>query len=354
MLSGNGRHRRPRQAPALVVAVGVTGSAIAIPLFAASGASAATTQAWDKLAECESGGQWSLDAGNGYYGGLQFTQERWEQYGGLDYAPRADQASRSQQIAVAEKVLDDKGVSAWPMCSLTADLTKDDDSADVDPGVSASPQPSESSSDSSSDSSSESASEPSGTDADNKSDEGADGEADKDADKTGSADATDSATDSADSADSGDKGHDEADDSHVSGDTSGNTGDKAEESSTPSSDKSHAPSDDAAPETAPPSASPSGEASDDTTSGRHRGDRAGDDGSDSRTGEGRHASRDDKRDGDTYEVHAGDNLWDIAEAQNVHGGWDALYERNKETVGTDPDLILPGQSLDLGDVTDKN
>lgn len=82
MLSGNGRHRRPRQAPALVVAAGVAGSAIAIPLFAASGASAATTQAWDKLAECESGGQWSLDAGNGYYGGLQFTQERWEEYGG--------------------------------------------------------------------------------------------------------------------------------------------------------------------------------------------------------------------------------------------------------------------------------
>ncbi|MFF3495652.1 transglycosylase family protein [Streptomyces sp. NPDC002795] len=342
MLSGNGRHRRPRQAPALVVAAGVAGSAIAIPLFAASGASAATTQAWDKLAECESGGQWSLDAGNGYYGGLQFTQERWEQYGGLDYAPRADQASRSQQISVAEKVLDDKGVSAWPMCSLTSGLTNGDDSADVDPGVSASPQPSESAESSAS----------SDTDTDNKSDE--------DADKAGS---TDSA-DSTDPTDSGDKSHDDSESSDPSdapsadssGDTSGN---KAEDSSTPSSDKSHAPSDDAAPETAPPSAppsaSPSDEASDDATSGRHRGDRAADDddGSDSRTGDGRHASRDDKRAGDAYEVHAGDNLWDIAKAQDVHGGWGALYERNKETVGTDPDLILPGQSLDLGDGTDK-
>ncbi|WP_327655598.1 transglycosylase family protein [Streptomyces sp. NBC_00483] len=350
MLSGNGRHRRPRQAPALVVAAGVAGSAIAIPLFAASGASAATTQAWDKLAECESGGQWSLDAGNGYYGGLQFTQERWEEYGGLDYAPRADQASRSQQISVAEKVLDDKGVSAWPMCSLTADLTKDDDSADVDPGVSASPQPSESSASSD-------------TDADSKSDEGGDKSADEDADKAGSTDATDSSEssdpgDSTESADSGDKGHDEAEGSDASdkasadesGDTSGN---KAEESSTSSSDKSHAPSDDAASETAPPSASPSGETQDSATSGRHRGDRADEGGSDSRTGEGRHASRDDKRDGDTYKVHAGDNLWDIAKAQDVHGGWDALYERNKETVGTDPDLILPGQSLDLGDGSDK-
>ncbi|MEB8340973.1 transglycosylase family protein [Streptomyces endophyticus] len=347
MLSGNGRHRRPRQAPALVVAAGVAGSAIAIPLFAASGASAATTQAWDKLAECESGGQWSLDAGNGYYGGLQFTQERWEQYGGLDYAPRADQASRSQQISVAEKVLDAKGVSAWPMCSLTSGLTNDDDSANVDPGVSASPQPSESSSD---------------TDAGDKADEGVD----ESADNTGSTDATDSADsanpeDSTDSADSGDKGHDDPEGSDPSdapsagesGDTSGNQG---EDSPSPSSDKSHAPSDDAASETASPSASPSGEAPDDATSGRHRGDRAADDdggGSDSRTGEGRHASRDDKRAGDTYEVHAGDSLWGIAKAQDVHGGWDALYERNKETVGTDPDLILPGQSLDLGDGSDK-
>ncbi|MFZ3570096.1 transglycosylase family protein [Streptomyces sp. BH097] len=333
MLSGNGRHRRPRQAPALVVAAGVTGSAIAIPLFAASGASAATTQAWDKLAECESGGQWSLDAGNGYYGGLQFTQERWEEFGGLDYAPRADQASRSQQIAVAEKVLDDKGPSAWPMCSLTSDLTKEDGSADVDPGVSASPS-----------------AQPSGS-----SDTDADSASDEDAGKAGSTDSTDptasaDAADGADAADSGDKGHDEADDSHVSGDTSGS---KAEDSPTPSSDKSHAPSDDAPAETASPSAPPSGEASGDATSGRHRGDRADDDGSGSRGGEGRHASRDDKRDGGTYEVHAGDNLWDIAKAQDVHGGWDALYERNKETVGTDPDLILPGQSLDLGDGSDK-
>ncbi|MFI5663194.1 transglycosylase family protein [Streptomyces sp. NPDC051684] len=344
MLSGNGRHRRPRQAPALVVAAGVTGSAIAIPLFAASGASAATTQAWDKLAECESGGQWSLDAGNGYYGGLQFTQERWEEYGGLDYAPRADQASRSQQIAVAEKVLGDKGPSAWPMCSLTSDLTKDDGSADVDPGVSASPsaQPSESSD--------------SGDD-DKSSGEGADGGADKagSADATDPADSTESSdsAESAESADSGDKGHDESagsdsSDRPTADETSDTSGNKGAESSSPSSDKSHAPSDGTPAGTASPSARPSGD-----TSGRHRGDRADDDGSDSRKGAGRHASRDDKRAGDTYEVHAGDNLWDIAKTQDVHGGWDALYERNKETVGTDPDLILPGQSLDLGDGSDK-
>ncbi|MGY0486084.1 transglycosylase family protein [Streptomyces sp. WG-D5] len=327
MLSGNGRHRRPRQAPALVVAAGVTGSAIAIPLFAASGASAATAQAWDKLAECESGGQWSLDAGNGYYGGLQFTQERWEEYGGLDYAPRADQASRSQQIAVAEKVLDDKGPSAWPMCSLTADLTKSDDSADVDPGVSASPQPSESS-DSSESSESAASDEPSG--------------AAESAEGSGGSASSDSEADAASDAATG----------------KGAADDGAAESSR---DKSHAPDDSATEsaesseptESAEPSATPSTEASDAASAGRHRGDRAADDGSDSRTGEGRHASRDDKRDGDTYKVRAGDNLWDIAKAQDVHGGWDGLYELNKDTVGSDPDLILPGQSLDLGDGSDK-
>lgn len=77
MLSGNGRHRRPRQAPALLVAAGVTGSAIAIPLLGATGASAADGTVWDKVAECESGGSWSADDGNGQYGGLQLTQDDW-------------------------------------------------------------------------------------------------------------------------------------------------------------------------------------------------------------------------------------------------------------------------------------
>ncbi|MFD5075905.1 transglycosylase family protein, partial [Streptomyces sp. NPDC058371] len=135
MLSGNGRHRRPRQAPALLVAAGVTGSAIAIPLLGATSASAADGTTWDRVAECESGGSWSADNGNGYYGGLQLTQENWEKYGGLAYAPSADQASRSQQIAVAEKVLDAKGLAAWPTCGPLSGLSKDTGSVDVDTGV---------------------------------------------------------------------------------------------------------------------------------------------------------------------------------------------------------------------------
>ncbi|MEU6276299.1 transglycosylase family protein [Streptomyces populi] len=135
MLSGNGRHRRPRQAPALIVAAGVTGSAIAIPLLAAASASAADGTTWDKVAQCESGGAWSSNEGNGYYGGLQLDQANWESHGGLEYAPTADQASRSQQIAVAEKVLADSGLAAWPTCGPLSGLAKGSGEVSVDTGV---------------------------------------------------------------------------------------------------------------------------------------------------------------------------------------------------------------------------
>ncbi|MGN5378973.1 transglycosylase family protein [Streptomyces lasalocidi] len=135
MLTGNGRHRRPRQAPALLVAAGVTGSAIALPLLGAASAHAADGTTWDKVAECESGGSWSQNSGNGYYGGLQISQDDWDKYGGAQYADSADQASRNQQIAVAEKILAAQGTKPWTMCALTAGLTSDSGSVDVDTGV---------------------------------------------------------------------------------------------------------------------------------------------------------------------------------------------------------------------------
>ena len=135
MLSGNGRHRRPRQAPALLVAAGVTGSAIAIPLLGAGAAGAADGETWDRVAECESGGSWSQNTGNGYYGGLQLTQDDWENYGGLEFAPSADAASRNQQITVAERILADQGVGKWRACGLLTGLNQDTASPNVDPGV---------------------------------------------------------------------------------------------------------------------------------------------------------------------------------------------------------------------------
>ena len=98
--------------------------------IATSGAaSAADGATWDRVAACESGGDWSINTGNGFYGGLQFVQSTWEGFGGLDYAPRADMASRAQQIAIAENVLAVQGPGAWPVCSVRAGLTAGGSSA---------------------------------------------------------------------------------------------------------------------------------------------------------------------------------------------------------------------------------
>ncbi|WP_304412916.1 transglycosylase family protein [Blastococcus sp. URHD0036] len=71
---------------------------------------------WDAVARCESGGNWSINTGNGYYGGLQFSQRTWDAFGGRAYAARADLAGKAQQIAVAEEVLAAQGPGAWPTC----------------------------------------------------------------------------------------------------------------------------------------------------------------------------------------------------------------------------------------------
>ncbi len=77
---------------------------------------------WDKLAQCESGGNWSINTGNGYHGGLQFNSGTWAAHGGTTYAPTADQATREQQIAIAEKVQSSQGWGAWPACSSSLGL----------------------------------------------------------------------------------------------------------------------------------------------------------------------------------------------------------------------------------------
>ncbi|MFE7762587.1 transglycosylase family protein [Streptomyces sp. NPDC057438] len=120
LFSSKGKHRRPsamqRSARAIAV-VGVTGAAaVAAPLMAAGSASAATASEWDAVAQCESGGNWSINTGNGYYGGLQFSASTWAGYGGTQYASTADKASKAQQIAIAEKVLAGQGKGAWPVC----------------------------------------------------------------------------------------------------------------------------------------------------------------------------------------------------------------------------------------------
>jgi hypothetical protein len=71
---------------------------------------------WAAIAACESGGNWSTSTGNGFYGGLQFSEGTWLAYGGGQYAQTAAGASQSQQIAVAERVLAGQGIGAWPVC----------------------------------------------------------------------------------------------------------------------------------------------------------------------------------------------------------------------------------------------
>ncbi|OUC98812.1 transglycosylase family protein [Streptomyces swartbergensis] len=101
----------------------LAGAALLAPLglLAATGnAAAADSGVWDRIAQCESGGDWHINTGNGYYGGLQFAASTWRAYGGTAYAPTADQASKSQQIAVATKVQRAQGWGAWPTCSARA------------------------------------------------------------------------------------------------------------------------------------------------------------------------------------------------------------------------------------------
>ncbi|MCD7441626.1 LysM peptidoglycan-binding domain-containing protein [Streptomyces lincolnensis] len=116
LFSGKGKHRRPSKATRAVALAGVTGVAIAAPLMAAGNASAATASEWDAVAQCESGGDWTINTGNGYYGGVQFSASTWAAYGGTKYAAQANQATKAQQIEIAEKVLAGQGKGAWPVC----------------------------------------------------------------------------------------------------------------------------------------------------------------------------------------------------------------------------------------------
>ncbi|MEU0075880.1 transglycosylase family protein [Streptomyces sp. NPDC006332] len=130
-----GRHRRyqPSRINRASLTVTAGGAGMAIPLIGTGVAQAADVETWNKVAACESTNDWSINTGNGYYGGLQFTQSTWEAYGGTRYAPRADLATRDQQIAVAEKVLDAQGPGAWPQCSVRAGLTQGGSTPDIRP-----------------------------------------------------------------------------------------------------------------------------------------------------------------------------------------------------------------------------
>jgi murein DD-endopeptidase MepM/ murein hydrolase activator NlpD len=208
-MTTRGRHRRykPSAVSRASLTVTASGAGLALPLVSASGAGAASVDTWEDVAECESGGDWGINTGNGFYGGLQFLQSTWEAYGGTQYAARADLATKDQQIAVAEEVLAAQGPQAWPACSADAGLTRDGVAPEITP--------------------------------------------------------------------------------------------EADQASSQASDQN---------------------------GGQGAGQGAG---------------------AAEYEVVTGDTLFGIAQSHGVSGGWQSLYDLNREVVGADPDLIFPGQVLAL-------
>ncbi|WP_206503101.1 LysM peptidoglycan-binding domain-containing protein [Streptomyces chrestomyceticus] len=111
-----GRGARGATAAAVLLAAGALNMAADGPAEARSGAT------WDRLAGCESGGNWRADTGNGFSGGLQFAHSTWRSFGGGRYGSRAARASRAQQIRIAERVLARQGWGAWPACSARLGL----------------------------------------------------------------------------------------------------------------------------------------------------------------------------------------------------------------------------------------
>jgi resuscitation-promoting factor RpfA len=113
----SGRHRKPTASAVNVAKIAFTGAVVGTGgLVLAGQANAATDGEWDQVAKCESGGNWAINTGNGYHGGLQFSPSTWSGHGGGEYAPKAYLASKEEQIAVAERVLAGQGKGAWPSC----------------------------------------------------------------------------------------------------------------------------------------------------------------------------------------------------------------------------------------------
>jgi hypothetical protein len=113
----SGRHRKPTTSAKHVAKVAFTGAVLSGGGLALAGqAGAATDGEWDQVARCESGGNWAINTGNGYHGGLQFAPSTWSGHGGREFAPTAYLATKEQQIAVAERVLATQGRGAWPTC----------------------------------------------------------------------------------------------------------------------------------------------------------------------------------------------------------------------------------------------
>lgn len=123
MSTNKGRHRRATRTEKVVAGATVMGVGLALPLTLTGNAQAADVSVWDKVAKCESSGNWNYNGSSGFDGGLQFLDSTWDAYKPNGYPASANLATKAQQIVVAEKVLASQGASAWPKCSVVAGLT---------------------------------------------------------------------------------------------------------------------------------------------------------------------------------------------------------------------------------------
>ncbi|MFM9444521.1 transglycosylase family protein [Streptomyces acidiscabies] len=361
MLSGNGRHRRPRQAPALLVAAGVTGTAIAIPLLGASGASAAGnpagvegTTVWDKVADCETDAAWDENTGSGQFGGLHIKLDDWKKYGGLTYAERPDLAGRAEQIEVGKRILADQGPGFWPICALTSGLTKESGAAATD--ATPSPGTGTGSTGTSGSSGTSGTSNGSGSTAGS----GASGSTDPGA----SPSPTPAPSSPSPAPSAPGKSPEVTPETPEAPGSSAETGNSAEAGKGSGSGRIVTPDAPQAPDSKPTEPSygdKSGNATQpaeswslvDTSVGAAVGaspiliappstastlSTAG-------TGKHRGVSADEPP---SYTVRVGDTLSSIADSLELDGGWRALYAANKDLIGADPSAIVPGQTLSLG------
>lgn len=238
------RHRQPSNVQLVTgrvamgaLVVGAAGAASLLGPMQAANADSGVN--WDAIAQCESGGNWQTNTHNGFFGGLQFTQGTWNANGGGSFASRADLASRSQQIAVAERVLGSQGIGAWPVC-----------------------------------------------------------------------------------------GRGQASGQHASGSTTHASNHSNRHASTGGNSTHRSTTTRQEP------------------TGRHRAVEQAQPRATTRATT-TNAGAATAGDGRMYTVQVGDSLSLIAAHQHVTGGWEALYERNRQVVGSNPNLILPGQRLAL-------
>jgi LysM repeat protein len=326
-----------------VATAAATGVGIALPLISAGSAQAADAGTWDKVAICETGGVWGANTGNGFFGGLAITQDTWNQYGGDTYAKRPDLATRDQQITVAQKILTDLGANAWPGCEIGTGLLTNTAPPVVDPSAAPVPDPSGPTGIQPSPGSTA----PAGS-----------GTPTVPTTPPSASVPTTPGTPSAPATTPTSPG------SH--------TGTPTVPTTPPSASVPTAPGTPSAPATPsdPGSATPSDPGAPTTATGRHgkpydptddelaaqdratrtevRSTTPGDAGQGTVQDKAAKPPAHGKSATDGYEVGAGDSLSGIAAGHHVDGGWRQLYDANHQLIGDDPNLIKPGQILNIG------